>query len=75
MMLRVVQRDAALEMITGGPKVPEMEPRRRHDPMAFDQPEEKSLEWARNPEMMRQMKETREKQIEELKQKTRASDR
>ena len=29
-------------------------------PEAFDQPEELSIEWARNPEMMKQRKEARE---------------
>ena len=39
------------------------------DPEAFDKPEERGLEWARNPEMMRQRKESRVKQVESSKQK------
>ncbi len=38
-------------------------------PEAFNQPEERRVEWARHPEMMRQMKEAHAKQTEELKQK------
>ena len=41
-------------------------------PDAFNQPEKRGVEWARNPEMMRQMKETHEKQIEDLKRKAQA---
>jgi hypothetical protein len=44
-------------------------------PEVFDQPEERGVEWARNPEMMRQMKETRLKTIEDLKQKAQSKDR
>jgi hypothetical protein len=38
-------------------------------PEVFDQPEERGIEWARQPELMRQMKETRTKQLEESKPK------
>src|SRR6185295_11276234 len=38
-------------------------------PAEFGQPEEKGVDWARHPELMQQMKETRLKQTEELKQK------
>jgi hypothetical protein len=45
-------------------KVEEDKPERERgtylDPGAFNQAEERSVEWARNPEMMRQMKERRE---------------
>jgi hypothetical protein len=45
-------------------KVEEDKPERERgtylDPGAFNQAEERSVEWARNPEMMRQMKHTRE---------------
>ena len=44
-------------------------------PDAFNQPEERGVEWARNPEMMRQMKETHEKQIENLKGKAQGNNR
>ena len=40
-------------------------------PEAFNQPEEKGIDWARNPEMMQRLKETRLKTIEELKVKSR----
>ncbi len=36
-------------------------------PDSFNQPEDRSVEWARNPEMMRQLKEQREKQIAAMK--------
>lgn len=36
-------------------------------PDAFDQPEDRGIEWARNPAMMRQIMEQREKQIESVK--------
>jgi hypothetical protein len=45
------------------------------NPEAFNQPEEKGAEWARNPEIMRQMKEARLKQLEESKQKAPNKDR
>ena len=45
------------------------------NPEVFNQPEERGIEWARNPQMMQQMKETRLKQIEELKQKTQIKNR
>ena len=32
-------------------------------PEAFNQPEERGVEWARNPELMQRMKETREKAL------------
>lgn len=38
-------------------------------PDAFNQSDEKGVEWARNPEIMRRMEETRLKQIEESKKK------
>ena len=38
-------------------------------PNAYDQPEERGVEWARNPEMMRQMREARLK-LDESKQKS-----
>jgi hypothetical protein len=48
-------------------KVEETKPDRERgtylSPEAFGQPEEKSSEWTRNPEMMRQIKETREKAL------------
>jgi hypothetical protein len=44
-------------------------------PDAFNQPEERGVEWARNPEMMGRMKEARSKQIEELKRKAQSNDR
>jgi hypothetical protein len=40
-------------------------------PDSFNQPDERSVEWARDPEMMRQMKETREKRIKEVKRNER----
>ena len=40
-------------------------------PQVFNQPEERGLEWARHPEMMRQLKEKRLKQMEETKRKKR----
>ena len=33
-------------------------------PESYGQPEEKGIEWARNPEMMQQMKEEKEKSVE-----------
>jgi hypothetical protein len=44
-------------------------------PEVFDQPEERGIEWARHPEMMRQMKEQREKQAEESKRTAKSNDR
>jgi hypothetical protein len=44
-------------------------------PEAFAQPEERAVEWARHPELMRQMKETRLKQMEEMKQKAQSPNR
>jgi hypothetical protein len=44
-------------------------------PEVFGQPEERGVEWARHPEMMQRMKETRSKQMQELKQKTQRDDR
>jgi len=38
-------------------------------PELFNQPEELGVQWARHPELMRQIKETRLKKIEELKQR------
>jgi hypothetical protein len=43
-------------------------------PQVFNQPEERGIEWARNPEMMQQMKAQREKQVAELKQKTQSNE-
>src|SRR5262249_43396795 len=53
------------------------EPERGHylHPELFNQPEELGVQWARHPELMREMKETRLKKIEEIKQKTRSNDR
>ncbi len=42
------------------------------NPSAFGQPEEKSLEWARHPEMMKQQKEAREKAARAQNDKTAA---
>ena len=42
-------------------------------PQVFDQPEEKSLEWARNPEMLKQIKSRR--QDAELRRREKANDR
>jgi hypothetical protein len=39
------------------------------NPSAFGQPEEKSIEWARRPEQMRQLKEQREKAQQEKREK------
>jgi len=54
-------------------KVEEEKPERERgyylQPEVFGHPEEKGVDWARNPELMRQLKETRLKQIEEMKQK------
>jgi hypothetical protein len=44
-------------------------------PELFDQPEERGIEWAHNPQMMQQMKENRLKQIDELKRKSQSKDR
>jgi hypothetical protein len=44
-------------------------------PEVFGQPEERGVEWAQHPEMMQRMKETRSKQMQELKQKTQNNDR
>ena len=43
-------------------------------PELFSQPEERGIEWARHPEMMRHIKEVRLKQIEEMKQKPQSND-
>jgi hypothetical protein len=48
---------------------PEQERGTYLNPAAYNQPEERGTEWARHPEMMQQIKQTREKQIEESKQK------
>jgi hypothetical protein len=45
------------------------------DPELFNQPEERSVRWARNPELMRQMKGSRISQVEEMKPKVQSSDR
>jgi hypothetical protein len=54
-------------------KTEEMKPEQERgtylNPAAYNQPEERGTEWARHPEMMQQIKQTREKQIEEAKQK------
>ncbi|HEV8484883.1 MAG TPA: hypothetical protein VGV87_15185, partial [Blastocatellia bacterium] len=44
-------------------------------PGVFNQPEEKSVEWTRHPEMMRQIRETSSKQMEESKSKAQSNDR
>jgi hypothetical protein len=44
-------------------------------PEAFNQPEERGIEWARHPQMMQQTKVQRERQMEELKQKAQSNDR
>jgi hypothetical protein len=44
-------------------------------PELFDQPEERGIEWAHNPQMMQQMKQNRLKQIDELKRKSQSKDR
>ena len=44
-------------------------------PAAFDQPDERGIEWARHPEMMRQMKEARSKHIEKPKHNAHSNDR
>ena len=44
-------------------------------PQAFDQPDERGIEWARHPEMMRQMKEARSKHIEKPKHNAHSNDR
>lgn len=41
-------------------------------PEVYDQPEERSVNWARNPEMMRQMKESRESARQERAQREKA---
>ena len=60
-------------------KVEEDKPERERGyylhPEAFNQPEERGIEWARHPELMRQMKEARLKQIENQKQKAQNNDR
>jgi hypothetical protein len=43
-------------------------------PEAFDQPEERGIEWARNPETMQRMKQTRMKQLELRQQKSQSND-
>ena len=48
---------------------PEVERGSYQNPSAFGQPEEKSSEWARHPEMMQQMKKRREKAQKEKLQK------
>jgi hypothetical protein len=54
-------------------KVEEDKPERERGfylhPEVFKQAEERGVEWARNPEMMRQMKETRMRQVEESNRK------
>ena len=44
-------------------------------PEVFNQSEERGVEWARDPELMRRLKEARQKQIEESKQKAQSNDR
>jgi len=44
-------------------------------PEAFNQPAERSVEWARDPAMMKRMKEARLTQLEELKRKAQGNDR
>ena len=60
-------------------KVEEDKPERERGfylhPEVFNQPEDRGIEWARNPEMMQRMKEARLKQIEALKQKAQSNDR
>ena len=57
-----VRSDAA--MLKHPFEVEQVKPERERghylSPEAFDQPEEKGIEWARNPELMKQMKERRE---------------
>jgi len=45
------------------------------DPELFGKPKERGVEWARNPEMMRKMKESRAKQVETPNQKAESNDR
>jgi len=47
---------------------PELERGTFLHPEAFDQPEERGVEWARYPELMRQMKESRARQTEKPRQ-------
>jgi hypothetical protein len=49
---------------------PEQERGTYLDPAAYNQPEERGTEWALHSEMMQRVKQTREKQIEESKQKS-----
>jgi hypothetical protein len=44
-------------------------------PEAYNQPEEKGVEWARNPEVMQQLKQARDKQVDASKQKAQGRDR
>jgi hypothetical protein len=60
-------------------KVEEDKPEREHGfylhPEVFNQPEERGVEWARNPELMRQIKDLRTKQLEAMKQNPKTNDR
>jgi hypothetical protein len=49
---------------------PEQERGTYLNPAAYNQPEERGTEWARHPEIMQKIKQTREKQIQESKQKS-----
>jgi hypothetical protein len=57
-----VRADAALRNHPFKVEQDKPEPERGHylSPAAFDQPEEKSIEWVRHPELMKQMKDRRE---------------
>lgn len=54
---------------------PERERGHYLNPEAYGQPEERSVEWARHPEMMQRMKESRSKQVEKIKQNAQGNDR
>jgi hypothetical protein len=54
---------------------PERERGHYLNPEAYGQPEERSVEWTRHPEMMQRMKESRSKQLEKMRQKAQGNDR
>jgi len=52
---------------------PDVERGSYQNPAAFGQPEERSIEWIRNPKMMKEQKERREQSLREAAQKTAAT--
>ena len=68
-----VRQDAYMRAHPMKVEVEKSEKERGHylRPELFDQPEEKSVGWARNPELMKQMKEQRETAKQKLANKNR----